>query len=221
MGRAARGCAMVFAKAPVAGAVKSRLSPPLSPSDAAELHRRMIRHTLNTASRADLAAIELHCTPDVTHAFFKTCQAEFPISLKRQVDGDLGEKMRAALAAALIHYDFALLVGTDCPSITPSYLHAAAENLNEGSPVVFGPAEDGGYGLVGLRQTVPDIFRGVPWGTATVMESTRRILSVKNLAWSELTPIWDVDRPADLARLTEDSELNYLAKGLLPTSLVL
>ncbi len=216
-----RGCVIVFAKAPIPGAVKTRLWPAMAPENAAEFQRRAIKHTLRTASRAELDAIELHCAPDVTHPFFVECVTEFSVKLQVQSDGDLGHKMRTALAAAMEHYDFTLLIGTDCPSITPSYLLAAAKNLNEDAPIVFGPAEDGGYGLVGVAQQVPDIFRDVSWGEAIVMQSTRNILKSKNLRWSELAPIWDVDRPADLTRLASDSDLNYLVKGLLPASLVL
>lgn len=220
MGDARLGCIIVFAKAPIPGAVKTRLSPALSLSNAAELQRRAIEHTLKSASSAALGAIELHCAPDPSHAFFAECAAQFRLSLQQQGAGDLGDKMQMALTAALQRYDFALLVGTDCPSITPTYLRAAAARLSFESPIVLGPAEDGGYGLVGVTDSVPDIFRGISWGNSTVMESTRRILSAMNLPWSELAPIWDVDRPADLARLANDPELNYLLKGILPESRV-
>ena len=80
--------------------------------------------------------------------------------------------------------------------------------------IVFGPAEDGGYGLIGLSGATPDIFAGIPWGSSTVMKSTRNILTAKGLAWRQLEPIWDVDRPEDLKRLARDTTLNYLLNDL-------
>ena len=206
---------ILFAKAPIAGAVKTRMCPPLTAGEAAELHCRLIRHTLNTASRAALGPIELHGTAALAHPFFRQCSDEFDIELKLQVDGDLGVKMKIALTNALSQSQHVLLIGTDCPSITADYLREAAASLATNSPIVFGPAEDGGYGLIGVRGTTPDVFADVPWGSNAVMKSTRNILTSKGLAWRELAPIWDVDRPDDFARLSNDVNLNYLAKGLI------
>jgi uncharacterized protein len=203
---------IVFAKAPISGQVKTRLCPPLSWDDAVELHRRMIRHTLNTASIADLGAVELHCAPDTQHGFFSDCRRDFDIRLTAQVAGDLGVKMQTALGDG----GRAILVGTDCPSITAEYLGEAVSALAINNSIVFGPAQDGGYGLVGLNGATPDIFSGIPWGGPAVMKSTRNILSAMGLAWRELEPIWDVDRPEDLERLARDAKLKYLLTGLTP-----
>ena len=200
---------VVFAKAPVAGQVKTRLYPALSPEEAAELQRRMIIHTLNTASLADLGSVELHCAPDTEHDFFANCSRDFDIRLKPQVAGDLGVKMQTALNDA----GRAILIGTDCPSIFPAYLRNAAAAVATANSIVFGPANDGGYGLIGQSGATPDIFTGIPWGTSDVMKSTRNILNAMGQAWRELPPIWDVDRPDDLERLASDAELKYLLNG--------
>ena len=204
---------MVFAKAPIAGEVKTRLCPPLSFEQAAQLHQRMIRHTLNTASLADLGPVELYCAPDMTHDFFADCRRDFHILLKAQAIGDLGVKMQTALSDARR----TILIGTDCPSITPDYLRQAAAALTTENAIVFGPAEDGGYGLIGVNGATPNIFSGIPWGSADVMKSTRNILSATGRVWRELKPIWDVDRPEDLQRLAGDAGLNHLKRGLNPT----
>jgi uncharacterized protein len=204
---------IVFAKAPIAGEVKTRLCPPLAFEQAAQLQQRMIRHTLNTASLADLGAVELHCAPDIQHAFFAECHRDFRVRLKAQALGDLGVKMQTALSDARR----AILIGTDCPSITPDYLREAATALSTDDSIVFGPAEDGGYGLIGVCGATPNIFSGIPWGSSDVMKSTRNILSVAGCLWRELKPIWDVDRPEDLKRLAADASLNHLMRGLNPT----
>ena len=206
---------IVFAKAPISGAVKTRLCPPLTAVEATELHCRMLRHTLNTASRAALGPIELHGAGALDHPFFQQCRKEFNIELKHQVDGDLGMKMKSALTNALFQSQHVLLIGTDCPSIAADYLREAAASLSHEFPIVLGPAEDGGYGLIGVRGATPDVFADIAWGSSDVMKSTRNILTAKQLAWRELTPIWDVDRAEDLARLACDAQLRYLAKGLI------
>jgi uncharacterized protein len=204
---------LVFAKAPVTGTVKTRLCPPLTPEQAAELHRRLLWHTLETASSAALGPIELCCTPDTFDPFFAECRARFGLELKTQAAGDLGVKMQKALTDALNRTDQAILIGSDCPTISPAYLRAAAAALTAENNVVIGPAEDGGYGLVGVAGVVPDLFAAIPWGTALVMNATLGRLMANGCRWRELPPIWDVDRPGDLARLANDLRLNYLMEG--------
>jgi glycosyltransferase A (GT-A) superfamily protein (DUF2064 family) len=94
-----------------------------------------------------------------------------------------------------------LLIGTDCPALQPEDLRAAASALLDGEDAVVIPAEDGGYVLIGLRRPIPALFEGMAWGTDTVMSSTRRRLREIGMRWRELPTLWDVDRPADLARL--------------------
>ena len=205
---------LVVAKAPIVGEEKTRLIPRLSPEQACELYRRMLRHTLNAASRADLGAIALWCAAEIEHPYFISLQQEFDLELKIQAYGDLGVKMQSALQDALHRSECAILIGGDCPSIDATYLRDAAASLTESAPLVLGPALDGGYGLIGAREVAPDIFNDVPWGSATVMETTRRILMGKALGWRELAPIWDVDRPEDLARLLADDQWNHLTANL-------
>jgi uncharacterized protein len=205
----------VFARAPVPGAVKTRLSPPLSAQQAAELQRKLLWHTLDAASSAALGPIELWCTPNIGDPFFYSCQTHFGLQLKTQGAGDLGVKMGAALGDGLTRADRVILIGSDCPAIGADYLRQAADALATGYDVVVGPAEDGGYGLVGVFVTVPDIFTGIPWGTDLVMNATLGRLRNNGAKWCELPPIWDVDRPEDLARLAEDPQLKYLMKGFV------
>ncbi len=204
----------VFAKAPIAGKVKARLCPPLLPSQAAALHCALLWHTLETTSRAALGAIELWCMPDIHDPFFSQCRSHFQLELKAQVSGDLGVKMHAALEAGLTHADSAILIGSDCPSITPAYLRSAAAALAADNDVVLGPAEDGGYGLLGIAGEAPQLFTDIPWGTDLVMKATLGRLRDHGLRWHALAPIWDVDRPDDLARLARDPQLSHLTKGL-------
>lgn len=188
----------VFAKAPVPGAVKTRLIPALGASGAARLQRQFILRTLATAAAAQLGPVALWCAPDTRHRFFQALRHRAAVACISQPAGDLGERMHAAFE----HHcprGAALLIGTDCPALRPGHLREAARRLRGGADAVFQPAEDGGYVLVGLRRPQPQIFSGMAWGKADVMAATRS--RAGTLRVSELETLWDVDRPADLARL--------------------
>ena len=187
---------IVFAKAPVAGRVKTRLAGALGDGGAAELHRRLVRRTLRTAIAACVGPVELCCAPDTRHGFFADCAAGFGVALTAQGDGDLGVRM----ARAFERETPALLVGSDCPAREPADLAAAAKALARADAVVT-PADDGGYVLIGLRVPAAGLFEGVPWGRSDVLVRTRARAAALELVLAELPASWDVDRPADLDRL--------------------
>lgn len=190
----------VFARAPVAGACKTRLIPALGAEAAARLHESLVRHALAVAVASDVGPVTLWCAPDAGHPFFAQCARAHGVALAAQPESDLGARMLAAFEAAAGPL---LLMGADCPSITERHLRACARALEE-SDAVFLPAEDGGYGLVGARRPCPGIFSGIDWGTDRVMAQTRAALRRTQLTWREPAVVWDVDWPADLARLARE-----------------
>ena len=193
---------MVFAKAPTPGRVKTRLIPILGESGAAELQRQLIERTLHTAVASGLGRPELWCTPGPEDPFLAACAKRHGAGLRTQGEGDLGERMARALESALVAGAPGLLIGCDCPALTPAYLREAAAALAGGNDAVLGPAEDGGYVLIGLARSPPaELFEDIAWGTATVMQETRARLARANWRWRELALLWDVDRPEDLPRL--------------------
>ncbi len=205
MARRAEAAIGVFAKAPVPGEVKTRLLPLLGAEDAAELHATLVRRALATALAAGTGPVTLWCMPETGHPFFAACAEAFCVVLEAQKGGHLGERMERALDSMLARGP-ALLIGSDCPSLTVADLHAAARSLAT-HDAVFQPAEDGGYVLVGLARAVQGLFEGIRWGEATVMRDTRARLRAAKATWRELPARWDVDRPADYQRL--------MATGLL------
>ena len=94
-----------------------------------------------------------------------------------------------------------MIVGADCPSVDKTYLIDALQALGGGTDAVFGPAEDGGYVLVGLTQQHAELFENISWGGAKVMSETTNHLQQSGLSWRLLDKRWDVDRPQDLVRL--------------------
>lgn len=198
---------ITFAKAPQPGEVKTRLIPVLGPAGAASLHEHLVADALATAKSAEVGPVELCCAPDASHSFFAACAAKHEVVLTEQGPGDLGDRMHRAATRALAEAAKVILIGSDCAVMTPEYLRAAAAALDEGSAVVVGPAEDGGYVLIALARNDPVLFEGVPWGSANVLEETRARLRMLGWRWRELETLWDVDRPADLERLPEIGKL--------------
>ena len=193
---------MVFAKAP--GEAKTRLVPALGAEGTAALHRRLVMHCLRAASDSRLGPVELWCAPDAGDPFFRDCERRCGVSLHPQGEGDLGARMQRAFESALARVRRAILVGSDIPALSAQYLRDADQALVRGDDAVIGPAEDGGYVLIGLSRCDPELFRGIPWGGPEVMAETRRRIAA--LAWrlSELPVLWDMDRPEDLGRLPQE-----------------
>jgi rSAM/selenodomain-associated transferase 1 len=190
----------VLAKAPIPGLAKTRLIPALGAAGAARLQRQLTRSAVHCAQQAQLGPVTLWCTPDTQHRFFRALCATTGVNRLTQPDGDLGERMATAFRQHCRHGPL-LLIGTDCPVLQPSHLRAAARALMEDEDAVFYPAEDGGYVLVGLRQPQPALFAGMTWSHADVMNHTRARAHSQGLRLRELETLWDVDVPADLARL--------------------
>jgi len=179
---ATRTKVIVFARAPRAGRVKTRLIPLLGEQGAARLHARLLRRALATALEADLGPVELW-------------------TMRRQRGADLGARMYHAFARSLRRAERVVLIGSDCPVLRGSDLRKAARWLAGGADAVFAPAEDGGYALVALRRVSPRLFDGIEWGGAQVMVQTRARLTTLGWRWRELPLVWDVDRPEDYRRL--------------------
>jgi rSAM/selenodomain-associated transferase 1 len=194
----------VLAKAPIPGLAKTRLIPQIGAHAAAVLQERLTAHAIEAAVAADTGPVILWCAPELDHPSFQNLAARFPITLKRQPDGDLGARMLAAIA---VHNCPTLVLGTDCPSLDADHLRKAAAALRRQADIVVTPAEDGGYVLIGARRPHPDLFDAMPWGTHLVMAETRARLAARGLTAEELETTWDVDRPSDLARLESEHPL--------------
>ena len=208
-----RTVAIVFARAPRPGSVKTRLIPALGADGAAALHVKLVRRTLDTLRAASLKDVQLHCTPGTDDPFFWFCSGHYGVSLHEQAAGDLGARMRAALEGALASHAAALLVGTDCPALTARHLRQAQQALREGDDAVFVPCEDGGYALVGLRRVDARLFDGIAWGGDRVMAETRARLEALGWRWRELDTLWDVDRPEDYQRLVDTGLLDAATRS--------
>jgi rSAM/selenodomain-associated transferase 1 len=211
---------LIFAKAPVAGRVKTRLIPVLGEEGALLLYRGLLRHQLERLSNAGLASLQLWCSPDTTHPEFQALSENLGISLHTQQGEDLGERMALAATDALHSHRSVLLLGIDSPGLALTGIAQALDWLAGGVNAVLGPAEDGGYVLLGLKQTADCLFRDIPWGGDRVASMTRQCLEGLGWRWRELPASWDLDLPQDLARLqTLEWGRRWLADQALPNEL--
>jgi rSAM/selenodomain-associated transferase 1 len=192
---------LVFARAPVPGAAKTRLIPRLGAWRAARLQARLTARALKTALAAGCGRVELHVSPRTTHDFLVYCGKRFKVNLKAQAGKDLGERMHHSVARALRRHKAVIVIGTDCPALMPRDLRRAMRLLRGGCEAVLAPAEDGGYALIGLTKVSPRLFSGIAWGTSAVYEETAGRLAAAGYRWRALRTLWDVDRPEDLERL--------------------
>jgi len=199
---------IVFARAPVAGTAKTRLIPLLGAERAATLQQMLIERALATACLAAVGPVELWCAPSALDPLCAACAQRHGVDAVSQCDGDLGARMQHAAAAALAVTGRILIIGTDCPALTPAELRLAADRLDARHDAVLIPAEDGGYVLIGLKWWNPRLFSDIAWGSDQVLATTRARLAELRWRWHELPPSWDVDRPPDFARLR--------ASGLIP-----
>jgi rSAM/selenodomain-associated transferase 1 len=188
----------IFAKAPVPGAVKTRLIPTIGADAAARLQQQLTTMTLARASALADAIVTLWVDGPLDDAFVCAAARRFGVALRPQQGHDLGARMHNAFDETLGTSKAMLLIGTDCPAQTPADLERARTALRDADAVVQ-PAEDGGYVLIGMRRPLP-LFAGIPWGSDRVMESTRARAAGLGIVLAELPTSWDLDRPADLDR---------------------
>jgi uncharacterized protein len=192
---------IVMAKAPVPGFAKTRLIPALGADGAARLAARLLEHTLREARAARFDVVTIACAPDTTHAALAAQAQQGGVALVPQGAGDLGARMQRQFERAFAQGAArAIVIGTDAPALDAAMLRRAAAALAE-SDVVFVPAADGGYALIGLRRVVPTLFTDMPWSTSAVMAVTRERLSQAAMRHVELPVVHDIDDPADLVHL--------------------
>src|SRR3972149_7533646 len=130
-------CLILFARAPIPGEAKTRLIPLLGEEGAAVLYERMLIRSMTRATDAAPGRVELWCTPSADHPFFFGCAERFRVTLFRQPEGDIGERMAHAFRETLKRSRYVLLMGTDCPSLTGEDLKEAFNILREGADAVL------------------------------------------------------------------------------------
>lgn len=200
---------VIFAKAPIPGQVKTRLCPALTEDEAATLHGSFVLDTLER-TKAAMGKFKLQidrylaCAPSSSHAFFRIMEARHGVTLLDQEGEDLGARMQQAFDTLFARgYRHVCVVGTDVPSLPLTHYRDAVASLTR-HDLVLGPAQDGGYYLIGMTRPHPHLFRDMPWSTDQVLALTQQKATDEGLNIAQL-PAWsDVDTIDDLQQMIED-----------------
>lgn len=190
---------IIFTRYPEPGKVKTRLISALGAEGATNLHRQMSEHTLSQVRqfcRTVPVSIQVYFSGGKQQDMRDWLGAD--LVYQPQGIGDLGSRMVQALSDAFLeNLDFVVIIGTDCPGLNVDFL-TKAFTLELDHDLVLGPALDGGYYLIGLRRFIPELFSGISWSTAEVLQQTVNIALKLGLSVVYLPSLGDVDRPEDL-----------------------
>ncbi len=204
---------LVFAKAPVPGRVKTRLAADVGAAAATAVYRVMGRTVVDAVRVGPWRTVVCYHPPDALAEVRAWLGGE--LDYWPQQGHDLGARMDQALRRALASSSRACLIGTDTPRVDAARVHEALVAL-EAADVVFGPAEDGGYYLLALRQPAPELFRRIPWGTSRVLARSTARAAAAELSVALLPPLADVDTVSDLASFPDLARTIDGTGGLAP-----
>ena len=194
----------IMAKAPEPGQVKTRLCPPLSLAEAAELSRCFLLDKIAQVRQVARAEPSVAYAPEDAAAVFEALAPGF--TLLPQRGADLTARLLSVLGRIFADgCGAAIMIDSDTPTLPTGILERAVTLVALGEhDLVLGPSADGGYYLIGLRRLQPELFEGMPWSTPVVLEETERRARARGLRTVRLPAWYDVDTGADLARLTVD-----------------
>ncbi len=210
---------VVFAKAPIAGQVKTRLIGTLTPEEAKDLYICFLKDTFESLEELqeddenDELSLVLCFTPADELEAFEAADLNGCLLLA-QSGHDLGERMKNCFADLFkLKFQSVIIIGADTPTLPAEFISEAFTILTQDkNAVTIGPTLDGGYYLIGMNSPHPTLFENINWSTNQVMHQTGQQAETNNLKLSLLPEWFDVDSPDDLERL----KLNILAKEAEP-----
>ena len=197
---------IVLTKAPVPGLVKTRLIPELGARGACDVYEQLLTRlhdSLIGLPQNKLSQVALWIAGDVEHVAFKPWTHNLATIYQQPQQGDLGERMAMAVQSSLTRGFVPVLIGVDVPDLDEAYLLNCLQQLKQ-SDLVISPAEDGGYGLLGMTKFYPELFVNKFWGTDTVFSQTLSDIQRLNINATFLPNVWDVDEIADVERYFQD-----------------
>jgi rSAM/selenodomain-associated transferase 1 len=202
---AIRNAVILFARQPVSGKVKTRLQPALGEAKTLGLYECFLQDSLALLTSLKNVDCFVGCHPAEGETYFKQLDSAQSVRVFPQEGADLGEKMKRAFSDRFEEgYDHVVIIGSDSPSLPNTYIENA---LCSSKDLVLGPSADGGYYLIAMHRKVVDVFKGVSWGTETVLKETCDRIAHLGASLELLPPWYDVDRPEDLAFLETHLDL--------------
>jgi len=192
---------VLFAKAPIAGEVKTRLQPEITPENSARLQEAMIKDSISLMSEINNVEKIIYFLPIEKKYVFEKFIDGLPFHLNCQNGIDLGKKMENSFHDLFNKGFFRVVViGTDSPTLPKEYISKAFIDLNN-ADMVIGPSIDGGYYLIGFKEKVLPVFSPVEWGSNKVLLQTEELIKKHNLKLSLLPIHYDIDTIEDLRYL--------------------
>ena len=194
---------IIFVKAPRPGFVKTRLAKAIGPDDACGAYNRLV--TTLSGQLSGLNEVELRFTPDdaateIAHWLSPTWSAA------AQGEGDLGERLRRAFDQSFVAgWERVAIIGSDCPWIGERDI-VDSWNLLTDHDTVLGPATDGGYWLIALKASAPDLFSNIDWSTSYVLEQTLGQIARSGRSCHLLRELGDIDTAEDWKRFLSESK---------------
>jgi rSAM/selenodomain-associated transferase 1 len=185
---------LIFARNPEAGKVKTRLAATLGNEMALAIYKKLLKRTIAVTQNLPVDKIVYFSNGIEGDDFWDSKHYYKQV----QQGNDLGKKMKNAFASTFDNgYDRLVIIGTDCPGLEPAIIMGAFVHLNV-YDVVIGPAEDGGYYLLGMKRLYPQLFENISWSTSTVFNDTLKKCDCLGLKYHLLPVLNDVDEEADL-----------------------
>lgn len=224
LGRKMKTAVIIMSRIPQPGSTKTRLLNTINGHECAEFHRACLRDICRTVRNTSMEAylyfngeengvhegswpnsdIDPRGLTAADYAYFK---------MRRQKGADLGERMLNAAYEVMLDHDSVILLGSDMPGLIPSLIEETREKL-ENHDLIIGPAEDGGYYLLGCKRVYAELFKDIPWGTGEVLKATLQA-AVKNSISLDLLAVQnDIDTWPDLVRFYETCLKDVEFKGL-------
>lgn len=194
----------LFARYPEKGRVKSRLAVKCGDEGALYLYKKMLATVLNSLSefKEEIVVYYTGCEQNTAKGWLSDYQ------LQNQAEGDLGEKLIAAMDDGFhSEQEKLIFIGADCIDLSSEIINTAKSYLDE-VDVVVGPSKDGGYYLIAMRQNSPEIFQGIDWGTEVVFEQTLTKIYNNNLTYKLLPELADIDHWEDLPKAWQEEVEN-------------
>lgn len=185
---------IVFAKNPLPGKVKTRLASTIGDSSALEIYKTLLYHTLKISTPLENDKVVYYADFIPSNDLWKTSG----YIQQLQTGDDLGQKMMNAFRRSFYDgYHSVIIIGSDCPEITADILIKGFDELDK-KDVVIGPAQDGGYYLLGMKKLYEELFFNKTWSSKNLLEETFKSINDLNLSFSLLQELRDIDTEEDL-----------------------
>lgn len=194
----AHGALIIFIKNPLPGRCKTRLASEIGDEEALSVYLKLLDYTREVAKHV---AARRYLYYDLRVDEQDAWSSDLFIK-RKQADGDLGQKMFMAFKQVLGENDKAIIIGSDCPELTPHIIEEALDSLNT-HDVCIGPSEDGGYYLLGFKKLKVEFFERIPWSQSKVYEETMDRVSSLGLSTYSLPRLYDLDNLSDLEKFPD------------------